>query len=137
MFSLSKRTEYGLMALVYLSELKEDHWANVAEIAKASEIPKELLAKVLSKLAKAGLASSYPGPTGGFRLAKPASSMSLAEILNILDRRPGLVNCYTEHNQCNRQKTCTIRTPLARIHQKVAKVLEDTSLTDILMKQVV
>ena len=135
MFSLSKRTEYGLMALVYLSELDRDQWANVSEIAEASAIPKELLAKILSKLAKAGLTSSYPGPTGGFRLARPASSMSLAEVLNILDRRSGLINCATEHNQCHRQKNCTIRMPLARIHQKVARVLEDTMLTDILMKQ--
>ncbi len=137
MFSLSKSTEYGLMALVYLSDLDEDLWANVSEIAGASEIPKELLAKILSKMVKAGLTTSHPGPTGGFRLARPAASMSLAEILNILDRRPGLIDCETDHSQCHRQSNCTIRMPLAIIHQKVAKVLEDTMLTDILMKQAV
>ena len=100
MFSLSKKTEYGLMALAYLSGLPKDYWANVSEIARAASIPKELLAKILSELVKADLASSFSGPTGGFRLAKPPSKMSLAEILNVLDRRPGLINCVTANSNC-------------------------------------
>lgn len=134
MFTLSKKTEYGLMALAYLSDLPESHWANVSEIASASSIPRELLAKILSALVKAGLATSCSGPTGGFRLGRPASSMSLAEILGALDKRPGLINCITENGNCERTEICSIRLPMARIHRKVTRVLEETMLTEIIVR---
>jgi len=78
MFSLTKKTEYGLLALIHLSGLETGRLANVSEIARSTAIPKELLAKILSELVKADLAVSFPGPTGGFRLGKDASIISLA-----------------------------------------------------------
>ncbi len=132
MFNLSKKTEYGLMALSYLSGLAPDQRANVTEIADFSGTPRELLAKILSELVKAGLAESISGPNGGFRLARPASMVSLGDILRALERRPGLIDCQSADSTCQMTEVCNIRVPLARVHQKVSQILEETFLTDIM-----
>lgn len=134
MFNLSKKTEYGVMALTYLSLLDKGNLASVGEIAASAAIPREHLAKILSELVKAGLAISQAGPAGGFRLARPASAMSLADILRALEKKAGLVNCTSGHDSCHLTASCTIRSPMAQVHRKVARVLEDTKLEDLLTR---
>lgn len=131
MFHLSKKTEYGLQALAYLSILRGDKLANVSEIAQSAMIPRELLAKILSELVRAGLALSSSGPTGGYRLAKSASEVSLADILRALGTRPGLIPCGSDSAECSQVDRCTIRQPMARVNQKVTRILEETMLTDL------
>ncbi|MEZ5360039.1 MAG: Rrf2 family transcriptional regulator [Candidatus Zixiibacteriota bacterium] len=131
MFSFSKKTEYGLIALSYLSTLDNDSLANVAEIAESSSIPRELLAKILSELVKAGLAISYSGPTGGFRLAKPAQQVSLAEIISALETKSAIIHCVADSSCCDRTESCRIRTPMSKVKQKVDMIFEETTLKDI------
>jgi Rrf2 family protein len=133
MFNLSKKTEYGLQALTYLSNLEDNRWANVTEIARSARIPKELLAKILSELVKAGLARSFSGPTGGFRAAKDPSQVSLADILTALENKNGLIACDSGNGDCKQIHHCTIRKPLARVNQKVKRILEETMLADLLI----
>lgn len=131
MFAMSKRAEYGVIAMTYLSGLDKDRRASVGEIAGAVAVPRELLAKILSVLVKAGLAESYSGPTGGFRLTKPASETSLMEILRALERRPGLVACTGGRELCSLSRSCQIRSPMMNVHVKLRKVLEETTLADL------
>ncbi len=131
MFTLSKRAEYGLMAMTYLSGLPGGEWANVTEIAGAFAVSRELLAKILSELVKAGLAESLAGPLGGFRLARPAERVSLAEILRAIERRSGLIDCAPGHGICAISRQCRIREPMLGVHRKVRRVLEETSLADL------
>jgi Rrf2 family protein len=135
MFNLSKKTEYGLMALAYLSSLERGQVASVGEIAQTSAIPRELLAKILSELVKAGLAISFSGPTGGFRLARPASAVSLAEIVRALEKKSGLVDCTSQHINCTMTDRCSIRAPMTRVHKKVNRILEETMLEELLVHQ--
>ena len=58
---------------------------NTKEIAEQYEIPVELLAKILQILAKHGMVASHPGPTGGYKLLRPARDISVAEV--VTDRR--------------------------------------------------
>lgn len=132
MFHLSKKTEYGLQALTYLSNLEDSRWANVTEIARSAMIPKELLAKILSELVKAGLALSFSGPTGGFRAAKDPKNISLAEILTALENKTGLIACDTGDGACKQRQHCTIRKPMTHVNKKVKQILEETMLADFL-----
>jgi len=131
MFALSKRTEYGVLAMSYLSGLEGGRRASVGEIAAAHAVPRELLAKILSGLVKAGLAESYAGPAGGFRLAKPAGETSLLDIIRALERRPGIVRCTEGDNRCSSSRGCRIRVPMLHIEKKMRKILEETTLTDL------
>jgi len=131
MLSLSRKTEYGLMALSHLSSLPPDRLANVGEIAATAKIPRELLAKILSEMVKAGLATSYTGPSGGFCLSRPLSDISLAQVMTVLENRPLMVACAAEPGSCERSHSCNICQPLTKVHRRVAKLLEDTPLSDL------
>ena len=132
MFSLTKKTEYGLLALIHLSGLETGRLANVSEIARSTAIPKELLAKILSELVKADLAVSFPGPTGGFRLGKDASIISLAEILQALENKTGLMECVSKNGNCHKLENCDIRSPMVRLNSKFSRILRDTKLVDFM-----
>lgn len=132
MFSLSKKTEYGLMALIHLSRMENSRLVNVAEIARSTSIPRELLAKILSELVRANLAISHSGPAGGFRLARPASTVSLSEVFMALESKTGLSDCLSENGKCVKAENCVIKPPMARLNKKFRRILEETKLDDFI-----
>ena len=132
MFSLSKKTEYGLLALIYLSRLNNCELANVSQIAGSTAIPRELLAKILSELVRADLAESFPGPTGGFRLARPAGQVSLADVLRVLETKTVLTACLSKDGRCNQAANCSLKAPMAGLHRQFRTILEETRLSDLI-----
>jgi Rrf2 family protein len=132
MLTLSKQTDYALLALSYLMRAGDGRAANTKEIAEQYDIPVELLAKILQRLARAKLIASTPGPTGGYRLARPAQSISVASVIETVDGRPALAQCLrTDHNSCDQQRKCTIKKPLERINAKIFQMLDLISLAEI------
>ena len=73
MLRLTKKADYGLMALKYLAEHPETPSVSAKDIADTYGIPAQLLAKVLQRLAKVGLLRSHAGMNGGYALSKSAS----------------------------------------------------------------
>ncbi|MEO6922798.1 MAG: Rrf2 family transcriptional regulator, partial [Bryocella sp.] len=89
MLRLTKKADYGLMALKYLAEqcnLSATPPAQSAkDIAEAYHIPPQLLAKILQTLAKANILVSHAGTNGGYSLARPASSITAFEVIRAID----------------------------------------------------
>ena len=132
MLSLSKKTDYALLALSHLARAAGNRAVNAREIAEQYDIPLELLAKILQRLAKARLVVSAPGPTGGYRLARPAQTISIGAIVEIIDGPPALIHCMKiSHNDCEQLDKCTIRKPLARINTRIFQMLNLISLAEI------
>jgi Rrf2 family nitric oxide-sensitive transcriptional repressor len=77
---ISATAEYALRAAVFLAS-KPESAHTVTEVAAATKVPTGYLAKILQGLAKAGLATSQRGVRGGFQLARPASEISVLEVL--------------------------------------------------------
>lgn len=132
MLSLSKKTDYALLALSYLTRTQAERAVNTKEIAEQYDIPVELLAKILQKLAKAKLIISTPGPTGGYRLARAPEAISVSSVIVAVDGQPAIAQCLkTEHNACEQLDKCTIRKPLARINTRIFQMLSLISLAEI------
>ena len=132
MLSISKKTDYALMALSYLSRIEPGRAANTKEIAEQYNIPVELLAKILQKLAKAQLVVSTAGPAGGYRLARPAVEISVAAIITVVDGPPAIIQCMkTTAHDCEQHTKCTIRKPLERINARILQMLHLISLAEI------
>ena len=132
MLSLSKKTDYALLALSYLTETGSGRAANTREIAEKYDIPVELLAKVLQRLARAGLVTSTAGPTGGYRLAKTPESISVGAVIQIVDGTPAIAQCFrADGHGCEQLDKCTIRTPLERINARIVQMLDLISLAEI------
>ena len=88
MFKLSKKADYGLIAMKHLAIRREEHACSANEIAEEYGISATLMAKVLQKLAKQGLVAAKHGSSGGYQLAKPPDRISALEVIDG-DRRAG------------------------------------------------
>ena len=87
MLKLTKKADYGLMALKYLAEHPETPALSAKDVADAYGIPAQLLAKILQQLTKSGLLRSTAGMNGGYALAREARTISAYEvILPLTDR---------------------------------------------------
>ncbi len=132
MLSISKKTDYALMALSYLTRIEPGRAANTKEIAEQYDIPVELLAKILQRLAKEKIVVSTAGPTGGYRLARPAVEISVGAIIAVVDGPPAFAQCMkATANSCEQHTKCTIRKPLERLNARILQMLNLTSLAEI------
>ena len=130
MLTLSKQTDYALLALTYLSATGRA--ANTKEIAEQFDIPMELLAKILQKLTRAALLISTSGPTGGYRLARSPESLTVGEVIKVVDGAPALAQCMRpESAVCGQHEKCTIRAPLAAINARILLLLDHITLAEI------
>lgn len=82
---LTARSEYALLALVFLGRQPEGDFISVKTIAEAQEIPVKFLEQIMLILKRARYVSSVKGQHGGYRLAKPAFQITFAEIIRLLD----------------------------------------------------
>ena len=82
---LTTRSEYGLLALIYLARQKEGQQVSVDSIAKAQGIPSKFLEQLMLTLKRAGYVRSTRGPKGGYQLSKKASEICIAEVVRLFD----------------------------------------------------
>ncbi len=135
MFSFTKRADYALLALSYLTseQLKESgRLVNTKEIAEHYNIPVELLAKIMQVLARRGIVESFPGPTGGYRLSRDPSHISIAEVVHVIDGQLGIVHCSNGNELgCEQYARRTIRNPLSEIETRMNRLLQQMSIQEI------
>jgi len=132
MLRLSKKADYALMAMKHLA-IKPDASASTSarEIAEAYDIPVELMAKVLQRLARRGLLTSHQGTRGGYTLSRPKRSISVADIIQAIDGPLTVTACSTEDEQCEQFEKCNVRDPLWRIKDRILSALATCSLEEI------
>jgi Rrf2 family protein len=128
MLKLTKKADYGLMAMKHLAEHAHEGACSAKDVAEAYGIPQELLAKILQRLAKAGLLHSQHGTNGGYTLAREASSISAFEVIRVIDGPLFITSCITVRGECGQTDRCTIREPLRRVNQSIEQVLKGISI---------
>jgi Rrf2 family cysteine metabolism transcriptional repressor len=131
---LSVKSEYACLALIDLVEHQDEGLCKISEIAGRKKIPKKYLEQILLTLNRSGYVSSRKGAEGGYRLAKPADRISLAEILRLMDGALAPVysvsEYFYEHTPIERsQKLIDI---FKEIRDFVAKRLESTTFDQLL-----
>jgi Rrf2 family protein len=129
MFRLSKRADYGLIALKHLA-LHDAQAYSAPEIARTYNIPSELLAKVLQRLVRKGLLVSQSGPNGGYALARNPNTITVIDVIEALDGPVLLTPCEAD-DDCEQLLLCSIKDPLRSIKQKVVSVLVDTTIHEL------
>jgi Rrf2 family protein len=134
MLQLTKRTEYGLIAMVHMVDRGIEP-VSVREIGERYPIPRRLLAEVLKDLCRAELVESQRGAAGGYTLARSAEAITVGDIVEALEGRPAISNCETSslhrNAECEMQPTCRIRSPLQRIREAIWAMLERTTLRSL------
>jgi Rrf2 family protein len=131
MLRLSKKADYALMAMKHLAVRPDAASASAREIAEAYDIPVELMAKVLPRLVRRGLLVSHQGTRGGYRLARPTSMISVADVIQAIDGPLTVTACSTEAENCGQYSKCSIRDPLWRIKDRIVAALSTCSLQEM------
>ena len=133
MLRLSKKADYALMAMKHLAVKTETAASSTSarEIAEQYDIPIELMAKVLQRLARSGLLTSHQGTRGGYTLARPTAAISVADIIQAIDGPLTVTACSTEDEQCEQFTKCNVRDPLWRIKDRILAALSTCSLAEI------
>ena len=131
MLRLSKKADYALMSMKHLATHTDAASTSARAIAEEYNIPLELMAKVLQKLARRGLLASHQGTRGGYTLSKPTSSISVADIIQAIDGPFTVTACSTEDEQCEQFTKCNVRDPLWRIKDRILSALATCSLAEI------
>jgi Rrf2 family protein len=131
MLKLTKKADYGLIALKHLTVTPQGSSASAKEIADAYAIPLPLLSKVLQKLARSGFLRSEHGTNGGYRLARDPRTVSALEVIRTLDGPIILTSCFTREGECGQSERCTVREPLRRVHEGILQLLSSITLVDL------
>ena len=128
MIRLSKKVEYGLIALHHIAEKNNESITSARELATKYQISHQLMGKILQRLAHHHLIRSVQGVKGGYFLAKPIDEINLAQVVEAIEGPIELTDCVHEKNACNRYEICNIRQKVQLIQEEVKKVFENISL---------
>jgi Rrf2 family protein len=120
---LTKKADYALMAMKHLAEHSSQTSRSAKDVADAFGIPPEALAKILQRLAKAGLLHSQHGINGGYMLARPAHTISAFEVIQAIDGPLFITSCVTVRGECDQTDRCNIREPLRKVNESIEAVL--------------
>jgi Rrf2 family protein len=134
MLQLSKKVEYGLIALRQMAMKPRGTVFTAKELAKEYELPYELLAKVLQKLARAGIIRSLQGVRGGYSLARRPEEVTVSTVIRVIEEsKPMVAECYTEGPEsCYLFDVCTIRRPLGKLQRNLNVLFDGMTVSEII-----
>jgi Rrf2 family protein len=132
MMQFSKKSQYGLVAMIYLAENFQDakKYCSLREVSEERNISFSYLEKILLKLEKRNLIESKKGVKGGYRLQKPPQEIKISEIIKSLEGSIGIIDCI--HNDCDRRGDCKA----IKVWEKIQKAL-DQALSSITLKSLI
>ena len=131
MLKLSRKADYGLIALKHLAMHDGEGIASAADIAEVYGISAPLMAKVLQRLARKGLLRARHGSTGGYELARNASQITALEAISAIDGPVVITSCETHNGMCDHSDLCTVREPLKRVNDGILQVLSAVTITSL------
>jgi FeS assembly SUF system regulator len=127
MIILSKLADYGVIVATHMAA-DPDRQATAATLADETRLPRATVAKLLKALAHAGLVTATRGAAGGYRLARRAQAISVAEVVAAIDGNIGLTQCSVHVADCARTDYCPTRPHWAPINRAVEEALKAVSL---------
>ena len=133
MLRMSKLTDYGTLVLAQLAS-GDSQLATSGAVAEAPRLAPPTVSKVLKLLTHAGLVVSVRGAQGGYSLARPAETITAAEILDALEGPVALTECSSVGGCCDLESHCRVATAWQRINGSIRTSLQTVSLADLQME---
>jgi FeS assembly SUF system regulator len=130
MLRMSKLTDYGTMVLAQLAA-SDLGWTTAGQVADATHLGQPTVSKLLKALVHAGLVTSSRGVQGGYALARPADTISAAEILDALEGPVAITECSSASGLCDLESYCRVGMAWQQINQSIRKALQEVSLADL------
>jgi Rrf2 family protein len=133
MVRLSKRVEYGLIAMRDIAAHSGGDLVSAKEVSDRYGIPYDLLAKVLQRLSKAGLITSHQGVRGGYALAVDPQQVQVSTIIHAIEgTTPVIAQCLSGGPaSCDVFNVCTIKSPLTKVQANIERAFRTMTLAEI------
>lgn len=128
---MSKTGLQAVKALALLANLPKGEFAGAAHVARDTGAPQNYLGKMLQQLAREGLVVSQKGLNGGFRLARPAESINLFDILDPIDRVGRWNGCFMGKPDCSADHPCAVHFEWQSMRDHYLSFLRTTTLAQI------
>ncbi len=131
---ISKKSEYALRALFVLAQSRPDRPYPIQDLSQRENIPIKFLEQILLSLRREGLLESKRGVGGGYQLARPATEITVGEVIRLFDGPLAPVACAAagtnEKCTCRDPRTCPLRLAMTEVASAVSALLDDLSLRD-------
>jgi len=141
MLSLTRKTDYGLVALAGLARAAPAK-LSAREIAEQFGVPLPLLMNILTELARHGIVESTRGTKGGYRLARSPEEISLTQLIEALEGPVRLTVCChgdevapearMDPAECDLEESCPIKAPVRKVQLILQRFLDEVTLAHIL-----
>jgi len=133
---ISRKSDYALRALVFISAQKPEKKSSISEIAEAESIPRDFLAKILKELTRAGILKSFQGVTGGYQLAKPKDTISFLDVIEAMEGPLQVNLCAGAKNDCGcgRFEDCAMKAFWDEVQEGLVKTLSAANFGDPRMR---
>lgn len=133
---ISTRGRYALRFMIDLAQHSNGEYTALKDVSQRQDISIKYLEQITSLLSKFGLLVSVRGPQGGYKLAKPASSYKIGEILRITEGSLAPVACLEgAENDCPKKNTCKTLSLWEGLNRVIQEYLNNISLDDLANKQ--
>lgn len=132
MLQITRQTEYAIRGLQELARRESDAPVQLKSIAGACEVSEAFLAKIFQMLAQSGIVKSHRGVKGGFSLGRPASEISLREVVEVCEGGIVLNHCLRSVDPCLNSENCQISKVWREAQEALTGALERTHLADVM-----
>ncbi|NCO51982.1 MAG: Rrf2 family transcriptional regulator [Deltaproteobacteria bacterium] len=136
---LSKKTKYGLQALLILARDYGTGPLLIADLAEKEQIPKKFLELILLQLKNAGILGSRKGKGGGYFLAKDPAQITMGDAIRVLEGPLAPVPCVSESayqkcDECQDENSCGIHLVMKDVRDAMVEILDHASLKEVLQR---
>jgi Rrf2 family cysteine metabolism transcriptional repressor len=129
---LSRKGEYALRAMIYLSLNYKKDYIQIHEISEVEKIPEKFLEQILLELKNVGLLKSKRGVGGGYSLIKDPKEITLAYVIRVIDGPLAPLSCVSKwaYVSCPEEKNCGLYSIMLDVRNAIAKILEGITFAD-------
>ncbi|MEZ0396426.1 MAG: Rrf2 family transcriptional regulator [Anaerolineales bacterium] len=131
MFRINRQTDYAIRVLLALARRPEGTRVAASTLGEEMLIPRAFLGRIVAQLARGGLVQTFPGRDGGLQLSRPASAVTLREVIEIIEGPVLLSECMLGDASCPFEGHCPVRGRWGRLQQAILDELEHTTFADL------
>ena len=128
---VSRTLDYAVRSLIYMGN-HEVPRMSMKEISEAQHIPQNYLAKIMRRMVERGLIRSMVGPEGGYFLRRDPKDINLRDVYEAVEGELRVIDCMDQDEVCALYENCTQLPVWDKLQVSMIKLLEKTSLKDLL-----
>ena len=130
MFKVNKLTDYATVVLIDIA--RSDGRLSSFQLARRTGIPLPTVSKLMKNLSRTGLAQASRGATGGYKLGRETTDISIADIIQAVEGPIALTACAdTSEEHCGIENVCPVQGKWNRVNSSVRAALQEVTLADM------